>query len=171
VLRRHPHLRRTGVNGTRPLWNGWDLLFCASAYDSGARAIRLRRDNSQTRPEELWYNRKMRMHHGNAVLVGDTVYGSSGDFGPAFFAALDIQTGEMAWRERGFRKATCVYGDGKLIILDEDGTLALAKATPTGLTVLSQCKVAERCAWTTPTLVGQTLYVRDRHHILALDLR
>ena len=61
-------------------------------------------------------------------------------------------------------------GDGKMIILDEDGNLALATVTPQGMTVHSKCKVAQRYAWATPTLVGTTLYVRDRKHILALDL-
>jgi hypothetical protein len=121
-------------------------------------------------PEELWYSRKMRLHHGNAVRIGDYIYGSSGDFGPAFFMAMNIKTGKVAWRERGFKKATCVYADGKLIILDEDGELTLATATPGGLTVHAKCKVAERYAWAAPTLVGKTLYIRDRQHIMALDL-
>jgi hypothetical protein len=72
--------------------------------------------------------------------------------------------------DRGFSKATCVYADGKLIILDEDGQLALATVTPERLTVHSKCKITERLSWTHPTLVGTTLYVRDRKHIMALDL-
>jgi hypothetical protein len=36
--------------------------------------------------------------------------------------------------------------------------------------VHSQCKITERISWTVPTLVGKTLYVRDRKHIMALDL-
>lgn len=164
------HPSRTGVNVSMPVWNGADLIFCSSAYDAGARVLQLRAEGTQTKVEELWYSRKMRMHHGNAVLIGEYVYGSSGDFGPAFFAAANVKTGTMAWRERGFSKATCVYGDGKLIILDEDGQLALARVSPESLTVLSKCQVAQRSAWTAPTLVGQTLYVRDRRQILALDL-
>ena len=55
-------------------------------------------------------------------------------------------------------------------ILDEDGNLALATATPEGLTIHSKCKIAERYSWAAPTLVGTTLYVRDRQHIMALDV-
>lgn len=164
------HPSRSGVNVSMPVWNGADLIFCSSAYDAGARVLRLQPSGAQTTVDELWYSRKMRMHHGNAILVGDYVYGSSGDFGPAFFTAANLKTGAMAWRERGFSKTTCVYGDGKLIILDEDGQLALARVSPESLTVLSKCQVTKRISWTAPTLVGQTLYVRDRHQILALDL-
>ena len=112
----------------------------------------------------------MRIHHGNPIRIGDYIYGSSGDFGPAFFMAMNLKTGKIAWRKRGFRKATCVYGDGKVIILDEDGNLALATATPDGLTVHSKCTIAEPYAWAAPTLVGKRLYVRDRKHIMAFDL-
>ena len=48
----------------------------------------------------------MRVHHGTAIRIGDYVYGSSGDFGPAFFAAVNVKTGEIAYQDRIFRKAT-----------------------------------------------------------------
>lgn len=83
---------------------------------------------------------------------------------------VNVKTGEIVWRERGFAKTTCVYADGKLILLDEDGQLALATATPQGLTVHSKCKLTERYSWAAPTLVGTKLYLRDRKNILALDL-
>jgi len=146
------------------------MLFCSSAYDSGSRVLKLSNKEGKTVPEELWYSRKMRVHHANAIPLGDYVYGSSGDFGPAFFMGVNVKTGEIAWRERGFAKSTCVYADGKLIILDEDGQLALATATPQGLTVHSKCKLTERYSWAAPTLVGAKLYLRDRKNILALDL-
>jgi len=48
------------------------------------------------------------------------------DDGMSAMIALDGFTGEIAWRERGFKKANFVYADGKLIILD-DATLAQPK--------------------------------------------
>jgi hypothetical protein len=84
--------------------------------------------------------------------------------------AFDMRTGERAWVKRGFPMATCVHGDGKLIILDENGKLSLATATPDDLIVHSQCKITGRYSFTVPTLVGTKLYVRDRKHIMALDL-
>ncbi len=159
-----------GANLATPLWFNGNMLFCSSAYDSGSRLIKLTKKDGKTVPEELWYTRKLRIHHANAHRIGDQIVGSSGDFGAAFLVALDIETGKRAWLERGFAKATCLKADGKLILLDEDGQLALATVTPEGITVHSKCKIAERYAWAAPTLVGTTLYVRDRTHIMALDL-
>jgi len=166
----HIPFEQEGANLATPYWNGKDLIFCSSAYDSGSRTVRLTKKEGKTVPEELWYSRKMRIQHGNVVQIGDNVYGSSGDFGPAFFVSVDINTGEVGWRTRGFKKSTCLLADGKLIILDEDGELTLATVTPEGLNVHSQCTIAERYAWAAPTLVGTKLYVRDRKHIMAFDL-
>jgi len=161
---------KEAANLSTPVYNGKDLLFCSAAYDSGARGIRLKKEGGKTVPEELWYSRKFRIHHGDAIILGDYAYGSSGDFGPAFFMAINLETGKVPWRERGFKKATCVYGDGKMILLDEEGELALTTPTPEGLTVHSKAKVAESYAWAAPTLVGTKLYVRDRKHITAFDV-
>jgi hypothetical protein len=107
----------------------------------------------------------------NAIRIGDYVYGTTGDFGPAFLTALDINTGQAKWQHRGFGRASLVYADGKAIILDEDGDLALAKLSPEGVTIVSEVKkVFETTSWTAPTLVGTTLFARDREKIVALDL-
>lgn len=157
---------------TQLWWEDQQILFGSSAYGDGSRAIRLRRgDGGETRAEVLWMTRKMRVHHGNVVRLGDHVYGSSGDFGPAFLAALHLPTGEIAFRQRGLTKANLLSaGDGRLLILDEDGQLALAEASPEGMEILAQAKVLERTAWTVPTLVGERLYLRNRKIVKALDL-
>lgn len=170
LLWSHPFKTQFGANLSSPLWDGKDTFFCSAAYDSGSRAIKLTKKDGKTVPEELWYSRKMRVHHGNSVYVNDHVYGSSGDFGPAFFMGMELQSGKIDWRERGFAKSTCVLAGGKLVILDEDGNLALATATPSGLTVHSKCKLLEKYAWAAPTLVGTKLYIRDRKNIMALEL-
>lgn len=166
----HPHKTQYGANLMTPMWTGDEYLFLSAAYDSGSRVIRLVNRDGKTAPEELWYSRKVRMHHANPVRVGDYVYGSSGDFGPAFFFGVNIKTGEVAWRQRGFAKATCILADGKVILLDEDGKLALATVSPEGMKILSEAQVLERTAWAAPTLAGKTLYIRDRKQIMALDL-
>jgi outer membrane protein assembly factor BamB len=162
-----------------PIENQWEqnismpvmvdgILFLSSSQ-VGARGLKLTPEGKKTAVEEVWSTRKIQFYHVNTVQVGDYVYGSTGN-GPAFMAAVNVKTGEIAWRKRGFAKANCVYADGKLIILDEDGTLYLTSASPEDLTVHSQVELLDRVSWTVPTLVGKTLYVRDKATILALDL-
>jgi outer membrane protein assembly factor BamB len=166
----HPHKTDWGLNISTPVWGEGNLLFISSAYGSGSRALRLSQAGGKTTVQELWFNNKMRIHIGNAIRIGDHVYGSSGDFGPAFISAVEVKTGKVPWQERGFSRASFVLADGKLVILDEDGMLALATATPTALTVHAKAQVLSGRCWTAPTLVGTRLYLRDRAQIKALEL-
>jgi outer membrane protein assembly factor BamB len=170
VLWSHPHDPGNDLNCGTPIWGSDDVLFVSSAYRAGSRAIRLRQQGDLTFADELWFTTRVRFMFLNAIRLGDYVYGTTGDFGPAFLTALNIKTGQAAWQHRGFGRASLVHADGKTIILDEDGDLALARLTPEGATILSQAKVFDTTSWTVPTLVGTTLYARDREKIVSLDL-
>jgi outer membrane protein assembly factor BamB len=164
------HRTSYGLNISTPVWGPDNLLFVSSAYNGGSRAFQLSRQGERTSVKELWASNRMRVHFGSAIRIGDYIYGSSGDFGPAFMAAINVKTGQVAWQDRSFARASIVYADGKLIVLDEEGTLALASVTPQGMKVLAKAEVLSSNAWTAPTLAGTRLYVRDRRNIRALEL-
>lgn len=170
ILWAHPHDPGNDLNCSTPLWGPDNILFLSSAYKAGSRAIRLRQDAGVTHAEEIWFTSRVRFMFLSALRVGDFVYGTTGDFGPAFLTALDIKTGEAAWQHRGFARASLLHADGKTIVMDEDGDLALTRLTPEGATVLAQAKIFDTVSWTVPTLVGTTLYARDREKIVALAL-
>ncbi|MCG3127963.1 MAG: hypothetical protein CHACPFDD_02836 [Phycisphaerae bacterium] len=166
------HSTQFGANISTPVWNAADQhLFISSAYGMGSRGVKLESSGGDVTASEAWANTKVKVQHGNAVRAGDWVYASSGDFGPAFLACLNARTGALGWRQRGIAKATLVSADGKLIVLDEDGTLFLVKADPEKYRLLAKAAgVCAKTAWTVPTLHGRTLFVRDRAKIMALDL-
>jgi outer membrane protein assembly factor BamB len=170
LLWSHPHPVDFGLNTSTPVWGPDNLLFISSAYSGGSRVLKLSRSGGKTSVEELWANRLMRIHFTNAIRVGDLIYGSSGDFGPAPFTAVDVKTGKILWRNRSFPRASFLFADGRFIILDEDGQLLLATATSEGLTVTSKVELLKSQSWTVPSLSGTRLYVRDRKDIIALEL-
>ena len=167
----HPHRTSYGLNISTPSWSSADrLLFTSSAYGTGSRALELRQAGGRTSVAEKWASPRVRIHFGSVIRLGDYVYGSSGDFGPAFLTALEMKTGRIAWQDRTFARAQLLYADGKLILLDEDGSLGLATISPQGLKVLARAPVLENVSWTAPTLAGTRLYVRDRKNVAAFDL-
>lgn len=159
-----------GQNICQPTYGKDHMLFISSVEPACSKGIRLNRKGSNTEAEEVWSNRKVRVHHSNAIRIDDCVYTSTGGDGPGLFFAVDARTGDMKWRKRGFAKATCIHADGKFILLDEDGKLGLVKATPEKFEILSQAQVLERVAWTVPTLVDTKLFLRDQKKIMALEL-
>jgi outer membrane protein assembly factor BamB len=170
ILWSHPHDTDGDMNNTMPLWGPDNVLFVSSAYNQGSRALKLTRQGADTNVEELWFTGRMKLMFVNAIRIGDFVYGTDGGFGPAFLTALDINTGAAGWQERGFGRSSLVHADGKVFLLDEDGDLVLGRVSPTGFTTLSRAHIFDTTAWTVPTVVGTTLYARDREKIVALDV-
>jgi len=167
----HPHTTSYGLNIALPVAGENGMLVVSSAYSGGMRALQLTREGSETRVDELWFTNQMRVHHGNFILFGEHAYGSSGDFGPAPLTAVDLTDGSVTWRDRAFAKAKLIdCGQGRLLVLDEDGSLGLVRVSPRGLEVEARAEIFASRSWTAPTLVGTRVYLRDRKTMVALDL-
>ena len=158
------------MNNSTPIWGPDNVLLVSSGYNQGTRALRLTRTGDATQVEELWFSTRLKIMFANALRLGDHLYATHGDFGPAVMTALNVTTGEVVWQERGFGRASLLHADGKTIVMDEDGDLALVRLSPQGMTVISQMHLFDTVSWTVPTLVGTTLYARDREKIVALNV-
>jgi outer membrane protein assembly factor BamB len=74
LLWRHPHTTSWRLNIALPLWTGDNTLFVSSAYNGGCVALELHVVNGKTKVNELWSNNRMRVHIGNLLRIGDTLY-------------------------------------------------------------------------------------------------
>lgn len=154
-----------------PVWGADKLVFISSEYGGGAKVIELQRNGQQTTAKELWSSPRLRLHHGNAIRIGDSIYFSSGGKGSqAILSAVDARSGKIHWQERSIEKATFVWADQKLITLDQDGNLMIAHPSPQGFRIAARAPLLTRLSWTPPTLVGTRLYIRDRKDMMAVDL-
>ncbi len=170
LLWTHEHKTPYGLAVSTPVWAPGNLLFVASAYGTGARVLQLNQSAGHTTVKELWADPHIQLHFSTAIQRDGYLYLSSGYDGPVFMTAVELKTGQIKWRDRGFAKAQLLYADGKIILADQDGTLALCRVSPEKFEVLSKASVLESIAWTPPTLVGTHLYIRDRKTIVAFDL-
>jgi outer membrane protein assembly factor BamB len=160
-----------GIAVSTPVWGPGNLLFFSAEYDAGAKVVHLQRNGLQTKMTEVWSSNRLRLHHGNAMRIGNTIYFSSGGKGSvAILTAVDVPSGNVLWRERSIPKATFVWADKKLITLDGDGNLMLAHPSPQGFKVAAKAELLTSLSWTPPALVGTRLYIRDRLNMMALDL-
>ncbi|UCG34201.1 MAG: PQQ-like beta-propeller repeat protein [Phycisphaerales bacterium] len=150
-----------------PILIGEDTLLC-SAFE-GSHALKLTEKDGKIMPEELWYDRKAILGQSTPVQSGDLVLGSR-DGRVAFVVAIDVHTGKRLWIDRNFNWTTFLNLGDKLLLLDEEGRLALATPTADGLTIHTEYEIPEWRTYTCPTLAGTTLYLRDRRQIMALDL-
>ncbi|HLK61923.1 MAG TPA: PQQ-binding-like beta-propeller repeat protein [Bryobacteraceae bacterium] len=160
-----------GIAISTPVWAPGNLLFVSAEYDAGAKVIHLTRKGQQTTAEEVWSSNRLRLHHGNAMLIDDILYFSSGGKGSvAILTAVELRTGKIRWQERSIPKATFVWADQKLITLDGDGNLMIAHPSPQAFVVSAKAELMTSISWSPPTLVGTRLYMRDRRNMMAVDL-
>jgi outer membrane protein assembly factor BamB len=154
-----------------PLWSAGNLLFVSAEYNAGAKVVELQRNGLQTKATELWSSNRLRLHHGNAMRIGDAIYFSSGGKGSqAILSAVDARSGNILWQERSIQKATFVWADNKLITLAQDGTLMIAHPSPQGFKISAKAPLLTELSWTPPVLVGTRAYLRDRRSMMAVDL-
>ena len=160
-----------GIAVASPVWGPDNLLFVSAEYDAGAKVIELQRKGQQTTATELWASNRLRLHHGNAMRIGDAIYFTSGGKGSQpILTAVDVRSGKVLWQERSIPKATFVWADQKLITVDGDGNLMIAHPSPQGFKVAAKAELMTSLSWTPPALVGTKLYIRDRRNMMAVEL-
>lgn len=167
--REHEHGRDRYIGS--PISDGEGRVFVSSGGMARAVLLELRATDGKTEVIERWTSGKARVGFTNPVWVGDTIYAtSSGGTGSVhFLRAVDATSGAIRWSQRTL-PVHLLAADGKLLALDVDGGLSLGTPTATGYEPSAHHPVLESRCWSTPTLVGSRLYLRDEKSILALDL-
>ena len=91
-------------------------------------------------------------HYCSSVLHDKHVYG----FSSGILTAMELMTGNVAWRERSVGKGQLILGEGLLYLQGETGTVALAEATPTAYKELSRFEFGrgEYPLWTLPVIAN-----------------
>jgi len=126
-------------------------------------------------PKVLWKNETLSSDIASPVLVDGYIYGCDGgpEVGYGTLRCLDAKTGELMWvddlRAGGWPKletASLIAADGKLIILEEDGTLHIAEASPSSYQEISSGDVLEgerttKRFWTHPVLCNGRIYCKN----------
>jgi outer membrane protein assembly factor BamB len=173
VLWKYPIDQTTAVIPT-PIVRG-DLVFFTAGYNRGGALLRQVPSGDGVKVEEVYpLKTALQNKHGGVILVGDYVYGDSGDSGSPFCA--ELMTGKVVWKGRGSGKgsASVAYADDHLYIRFADGTMALANASPTAYKEVSSFKVpgsGKRPSWSHPVIAGGKMYLREGDSILCYDVK
>lgn len=167
LLWSHPWPTRDGVNAATPILVAPDGVFVSSAYDQGSVHLRLGGTPAGLAASEVWRGKTMKNQFNNSVLVGRTLYGFDG----FLLKAVDAASGRALWAERGFGEGSLIAAGDHLVVLGEDGELALLRADPTRADVRARLPVLNGRSWTPPSLAGGRLHVRNAREMVALEPR
>jgi outer membrane protein assembly factor BamB len=147
-----------------------DLLITAgdAMGGIGMRRIAVAHGPAGWTTEERWTSAGLKPSFNDSVVHKGYVFGFSG----GILACIDVKDGTRKWK--GGR-----YGQGQLILLrdedlllviSEEGQLALVKATPDQFTELAHFPALEGKTWNHPVLAGDRLLVRNGNEMAAFRL-
>jgi outer membrane protein assembly factor BamB len=156
-----------GINASQPLVIGENRLFLSSGYGSGAVVIELSKTGDNFSVREVWRNSRMKNRFGSSVLHDGIIYGLD----ESILAAIDATTGDLKWKGGRYGYGQVLLADGHLIVLTEDGDLALVRATPARHEELARFHVLDGKTWNLPAIAGGYLLVRNLAEMAAFDLR
>ena len=149
-----------GSGGTMPvLFNDTVIV---SALDSGVAAFAPTRNGSGWTVSTEWTTKDVSMYVSNPVIVGTTLFGLSHRASGQFFA-LDARTGRTLWlgHPRQATNAAVVKAGDLLFLLDDDGTLIVARGEAGRLVSLKHYTVADSATWAQPAISGNRIFIKD----------
>jgi hypothetical protein len=144
-----------------------DVLIVASG-ESGTRRLAVAHGPHGWTVEERWTSRGLKPYFNDFVVHDDHAFGFDG----RILACIDLENGERKWK--GGR-----YGNGQLVlladqnlllVLSEEGELALVSATPDHFTEVARFPAIQGKTWNHPVLVGDVLLVRNGEEMAAFRL-
>ena len=168
---RTPHDPGNDLNCGTPIWGADDILFVSSAYKAGSRAIQLtqqgrrhaRRGAVVHQPRAVHVperdpRRRLRLRHDRRFRPG---------------VSHRARTSRPA-RRRGSIAASAARASSMRTARRSSWTRTAISRwrswRPKARRSCRRRKIFDTTSWTVPTLVGTTLYARDREKIVALDL-
>ena len=150
--------------------DGDDVLIngIAMTGGSGVRRLTIAHGSAGWTATERWTSAGLKPYFNDFVVHNGHAYGFDG----SILACIDLADGKRKWK--GGR-----YGEGQLValadsdlllVLSEDGELALVSATPDKFTELARMPAIEGKTWNHPVVVGDVLLIRNGEEMAAFRL-
>jgi outer membrane protein assembly factor BamB len=147
-----------------------------SAGESNLHCILL--DLDASKPRVIWRTSSMRNHISTCIYLDGYLYGCDGDVDAGEknrLCCVDAQSGTLMWEEEMIAPSL-IAAKGKLIIIEESGTLHIADATSKQYSEISRCALPSKTGvtkwWTPPVLYRGRLFCRNyAGDLVCIDVR
>jgi hypothetical protein len=135
---------------------------------TGIRCITAAQGPAGWTVEERWTSRGLKPYFNDMVVHKGHAFGFDG----SILACIDLTDGMRKWKggRYGHGQLVLLPDQDVLLLLSEDGELALVRAAPAQFTELARLPALNSKTWNHPVLVGDILLVRNGEEMAAFRL-
>lgn len=156
------------VNASQPLLAGPDRVFVSTGYGTGAAMLQLAADaDGRLTVRELWRTNRMKNQFTSSVLHEGFIYGLD----ESILACIDASNGDLKWKGGRYGYGQIMLASGHIIVLTEQGELALVRPHPGAHNELARLPAIEGKTWNHPAISDGVLLIRNANEMAAFDLR
>jgi outer membrane protein assembly factor BamB len=169
------------ADGSRELWRfPWKTNFdnCAAqpivlpdgrvflSSEAGCALVAVTREGDAWKAEPQWNNRNMKCVYANPVVYEGHIYGLD----QGILACLDLESGKKLWKGGRYGHGQLLLSGDLLVVLSEEGDLALVEANPERHVELGKIAAIEGKTWNNPALVRGKALVRNHLEMACYEL-
>jgi outer membrane protein assembly factor BamB len=150
----------------QPLITAPDRVFISAETDAALLELSAGADG-QLMARELWRTTRMNNKFTSPVLHDGFIYGLD----ESILACIDASTGELKWKGGRYGYGQVILASGHLIVLTEEGELALVRADPDAHQEITRFPAIDGKTWNHPAMSDGVLLIRNIEEMAAFDLR
>jgi outer membrane protein assembly factor BamB len=119
--------------------------------------------------EAKWTTNKIKPYFNDFVVFDDHLYGFDGEF----LACINLDNGSSKWRARGYGNGQILLlvDQGLLLILTEEGDVALVRAQSDKHEEIARFKAINGKTWNHPVIAHGKLFVRNGETMACFELK
>jgi outer membrane protein assembly factor BamB len=154
------------MNCSQPVVVDEARVLLSSSPGPGAALLEIAKTGETYAARAVWQNNRMKNKFNSSVLYQGFIYG----FDDAILACIDAQTGELKWKGGRYGYGQLLLAGGHLVVVTEQGDVALVLATPEGYRELARFPAIEGRTWNIPAIDNGLLLVRNSSEMACFRL-
>ncbi|MGE0760174.1 MAG: PQQ-binding-like beta-propeller repeat protein [Pirellulaceae bacterium] len=162
-----PGSSTANANCSQPVPVGQQQLLVSKGYTWGAALLQIDLHGQKLAPRQVWHNRTLlKTKFTNLVVHSGHAYGLS----DGTLECVNIAAGERRWKRGRYGQGQILGVGALLLVLSEDGELALVEASPEAYRELGRFPALEGKTWNNLCLVEHKLLIRNAAEAACYEL-